>query len=170
MFGLRLVQLRSSVKAKNDVELQGAMSAVVSKAKAVWEGDLFHGKGAVSFDSGALPTREVTWAARSSKVPGMTSPEELLAAAHASCFAMALSNILAKEGKPASYLEVSAEAHFAKTDEGFRVTQMNINVVGSVPGMDEAGFEKAASAAGEGCPISKALKGNVKINVLAKLA
>ncbi|MCS6769414.1 MAG: OsmC family peroxiredoxin [Candidatus Caldarchaeum sp.] len=146
------------------------MSApVVSKAKAVWEGDLFHGKGVVSFESGALPSREVTWAARSSKVPGMTSPEELLAAAHASCFAMALSNILAKEGKPATRLEVSAEAHFAKTDEGFRITQININVLGAVPGMDKAGFEKAASTAGEGCPVSKALKGNVKITVSANL-
>lgn len=145
------------------------MSEVVSKAKTVWEGDLFHGRGQVSFDSGALPTKEVTWAARSSKVPGMTSPEELLAAAHASCFAMALSNILAKEGKPATRLEVTADAVFAKTDEGFRITEVRLNVVGQVPGMTQEGFQKAASTAGDGCPVSKALKGNVKISVSAKL-
>ncbi|MCS6784241.1 MAG: OsmC family peroxiredoxin [Candidatus Caldarchaeum sp.] len=145
------------------------MSEVVSRAKAVWEGDLFHGKGQVSFDSGALPTKDVTWAARSSKVPGMTSPEELLAAAHASCFAMALSNILAKEGKPATRLEVTADAVFAKTDEGFRITEVRLNVVGQIPGMSQDGFQKAASMAGDGCPVSKALKGNVKITVSAKL-
>lgn len=145
------------------------MSEVVSRAKAVWEGDLFHGKGQVSFDSGALPTREVTWAARLTKIAGMTSPEELLAAAHASCFAMALSNILAKEGKPAKKLEVTADAVFAKTDDGFRITEVRINVLGDVPGMTVDGFQKAASTAGDGCPVSKALKGNVKITVAAKL-
>jgi len=146
------------------------MSAVVSTAKTVWEGDLFHGKGNVSFGSGAFPSTAVTWAARSSKVAGMTSPEELLAAAHASCFAMALSNILAKEGKPATKLEVTAEATFAKTDEGFRITQVNITVVGTVPGMDRDSFNKAAEAAGNGCPVSKALKGNVEIKVSTRLA
>lgn len=146
------------------------MSAVISRAKAVWEGDLFNGKGVVSFDSGALPQKEITWAARSSKIPGMTSPEELLAAAHAGCFAMALSNILAKEGKPATRLEVTADAVFTKTDEGFKITEITLTVVGVVPGMDQTGFAKAASAAGEGCPVSKALKGNVKINLNARLA
>ncbi len=145
------------------------MSEVASIAKAVWEGDLFHGKGTVSFNSGALPSTTVTWAARSSKVEGMTSPEELLAAAHASCFSMALSNILAKEGKVAKRLEVAAEAFFSRTDEGFRITKVNITVVGEVPGIDQESFAKAASAAGDGCPVSKALKGNVEINVSARL-
>jgi len=146
------------------------MSAVISTAKAVWEGDLFHGKGEVSFESKALPSTSVTWAARSSRVPNMTSPEELLAAAHASCFAMALSNILAKQGNVAKKLVVTANATFAKTDEGFRITEVTIEVMGEVPGLTQADFEKAAAAAGEGCPISKALKGNVNIKVNAKLA
>ncbi len=145
------------------------MSEVVSIAKAVWEGDLFNGKGSVSFNSGALPSATVTWAARSSKVEGMTSPEELLAAAHASCFSMALSNILAKEGKIVKRLEVTAETFLSKTDEGFRITQVNITAVGEVPDIDQEAFAKAASAAGDGCLVSKALKGNVKINVSARL-
>jgi osmotically inducible protein OsmC len=104
------------------------MPSVVSKARAVWEGDLFHGKGVVSFDSGAFQQTQVTWAARSSKVAGMTSPEELLAAAHASCFAMALSNILAKEGRQAQQLDVTAEVTFT-IDGGARISSVTLTVV-----------------------------------------
>jgi osmotically inducible protein OsmC len=145
------------------------MPSVVSKARAVWEGDLFHGKGVVSFDSGAFQQTQVTWAARSSKVAGMTSPDELLAAAHASCFAMALSNILAKEGRQAQQLDVTAEVTFT-IDGGARISSVTLTVVGKVPGITQQDFEKAASAAGEGCPVSKALKGNLEIKVVAKLA
>ncbi|MDJ0272658.1 MAG: OsmC family peroxiredoxin [Candidatus Caldarchaeum sp.] len=144
------------------------MPEVVNRAKAVWQGDLFHGQGMVSFDSGALPTVDVSWATRSSKVSGKTNPEELIAAAHATCFAMALSNIIAKEGKRAEKLEVTAEVVFSIGDQ-VKISESRITVVGKVPGMDQASFEKAAQAAKDGCPVSKALKGNVAISLTAKL-
>ncbi len=144
------------------------MPEVVNRAKAVWRGDLFHGQGTVSFDSGALPTVDVSWAARSSKVAGKTNPEELIAAAHATCFAMALSNIIAKEGKRAERLEVTAEVVFSIGDQ-VKISESRITVVGKVSGMDQASFEKAAQAAKDGCPVSKALKGNVNITLTAKL-
>jgi osmotically inducible protein OsmC len=146
------------------------MSVARSRAEAVWRGDLFTGKGTISVGSRVFQELPISWAARTERTQGTTSPEELLAAAHASCFSMALSNILAKNGTPAEKLEVTAEASFEKVAEGFKVTSITLNVVGSVKGLTAEKFAEAARQAGEGCPISKALKGNVEIRVNARLA
>ncbi len=146
------------------------MSVARSRAGAVWSGDLFHGKGTVSVESRVFQEQPISWAARTERTQGTTSPEELLAAAHASCFSMALSNILAKNGTPAERIEVKAEVTFEKVAEGFKVTSVTLDVVGSVKGITAEKFTEAAKQAGEGCPISKALKGNVEIRVNARLA
>jgi lipoyl-dependent peroxiredoxin len=138
-------------------------------AQAVWEGDLFHGHGTVQSTSGAFGALPVSWSARTEASGGKTSPEELLAAAHAACFSMALSNGLAKAQHPAQKLTVRATATFDRVGEGFKVTTSEIEVAGKVPGMSAAEFEAAAKAAGAGCPISGALKGNVEIRVRATL-
>lgn len=140
--------------------------AAESKATTVWEGDLAHGRGMAKAASGALPEVEVTWPARTERAPGTTSPEELLAAAHASCFCMALSSGLAKGGNAPERLEATATVTFVP---GEGVKSSKIVVSGRVPGLDQAGFEEAARGAGENCPISQALKGNVKITVDATL-
>lgn len=138
-------------------------------AQAVWEGDLVHGQGSVKGTSGALGEVAVSWAARTEAPGGKSSPEELLAAAHASCFSMALSAGLARAQKPAQRLRVSATATFDKVGDAWKVTTMELDVTGKVPGITPTEFENAAKAAGDGCPISAALKGNVSISVRAKL-
>jgi lipoyl-dependent peroxiredoxin len=139
-----------------------------SKANAVWEGDLAHGGGRVAPGSGAFGEQEVTWASRTERSAGKTSPEELIAAAHASCFAMALSAGLSGAGHPPERLEVSAEVTF-DTDAGPKITTSELTVNARVPGMDEADFQKAAEGAKEGCPVSGALKGNVEFVLNATL-
>lgn len=143
--------------------------AAKSRAEAVWEGDLPHGKGRVKGMSGGLSETAVSWAARTGTATGMTTPEELLAAAHASCFSMALSAGLGRMQKTPERLDVSATATFDKVGEGWKVTTMELTVVGKVPGISAAEFESAAKAASEGCPISGALKGNVVVSVHATL-
>lgn len=143
--------------------------APTSTATAVWEHDLLKGNGTVQSASGAFPSLPLTWAARSEGAHGKTSPEELLAAAQAACFAMALSGGLGRMQKTADRLNVSAAATFAKVADGWKVTTMVISVEGTVPGLTAAEFETAAKTAGAGCPISGALKGNVEISVVAKL-
>jgi osmotically inducible protein OsmC len=140
--------------------------AAESRATTVWEGDLAHGRGTTRAASGALPEVEVTWAARTERAPGTTSPEELLAAAHASCFCMALSSGLAKGGNPPERLEATATVTFV-AGEGVKSSKIVVN--GRVPGLDQAGFEGAARGAGENCPISQALKRNVEVTVEATL-
>jgi osmotically inducible protein OsmC len=141
------------------------------RASAVWNGNLFEGSGTVSLDSSeATGPLDVTWAARTEEAGGKTSPEELIAAAHAACFSMSLSNILAQDGTTADELRTSATATFEKTDAGFRITRIAIDVTGVVPGLDEGGFEKAAQAAKEACPVSNALTGVPRIEVTARLA
>jgi lipoyl-dependent peroxiredoxin len=137
---------------------------------AVWENDLAHGHGTVRSTSGAFGELGVSWAARTESSGGKTSPEELLAAAHASCFSMALSAGLGRMQKPPRKLEVSATATFDKVGDAWKVTTMELNVVGTVPGITAEEFEAAARAASQGCPISGALKGNVAISLTAKLA
>jgi len=139
-------------------------------ATAAWEGDLIHGHGTVMGTSGALTEHPVSWAARTETPGGKTSPEELLAAAQASCFCMALSAGLGRIQKPPQHLSVSATATFDKVGDGWKVTTMEIDVTGKVPGISAAEFDQAAQAAGQGCPISGALQGNVTITVRAKLA
>jgi len=138
-------------------------------AEAVWENDLLHGSGRVKGTSGALPEMAISWSARTEASGGKTSPEELLAAAHAACFSMALSAGLARMHKPPQRIRVTATATFDKVGDGWKVTTMQLDVVGTVPGITPAEFETAAQAAGQGCPISGALKGNVAVTVSAKL-
>ncbi|MGA8709850.1 MAG: OsmC family peroxiredoxin [Thermoplasmata archaeon] len=139
-------------------------------ATAVWEHDLIHGQGTVKGKSGALGEMGVSWAARTEAPGGKTSPEELLAAAHAACFSMALSGGLGRMQKPPERLSVSATATFDKVGDAWKVTTMELEVTGEVPNISATEFEQAAQAASQGCPISGALKGNVAISVRAKLA
>jgi lipoyl-dependent peroxiredoxin len=140
--------------------------AAESRATTVWEGDLVSGRGTTSVGSEVLSGVEVTWAARTERTEGTTSPEELLAAAHTSCFCMALSHELAQAGNPPERLEANATAAFVP---GEGVKSSRLVVRGRVPGLDQASFEQAARGASENCPISLALKGNVEISVEATL-
>jgi osmotically inducible protein OsmC len=140
------------------------------RADVVWEGDLLHGSGTiVSVGSGALGALPVTWASRTERSDGKTSPEELMAAAHAACYAMAFSHTLAQAGTPAERLSVSATCTFEQVEGGFKISTMDLDVRGRVPGLDEAGFEKVAQQAEQGCPVSNALRNNVQIRVNAHL-
>lgn len=141
-----------------------------SRASSTWEGNLFEGSGTATLTSGAAPPLPVSWPSRTEAADGKTSPEELIAAAHAACFNMAFSNGLAQAGHPPARLETEAEATFEKTDAGFRLTTMALSVRGDVPGMSAADFADAAMAAKNGCPVSNALSGNVNISVEATLA
>lgn len=146
--------------------------AAVRRAEAVWQGDLMSGSGVVSAaSSGAFSDLEVSWAARTEQPGGKTSPEELIAAAHASCFCMALSFELANAGTPPERLEASAEVTFTPKDGGgFYVSSSALTVRGTVPGIDQASFAAAAEAAKDGCHISGAMAGNVELSVTATLA
>ena len=146
------------------------MAMAERTATTTWEGDLPKGQGTVSVSSGAIGDFPVTWASRSEKrSEGKTSPEELIAAAHASCFSMALSNVLAQGGHPPDSLEVSSTVVFDMVDGGPKVTESRITVHGRVPGIDEAGFQEAVRTAEQGCPVSNALRGNVEMSVDASL-
>ncbi|PYP39030.1 MAG: osmotically inducible protein OsmC [Gemmatimonadetes bacterium] len=128
------------------------MARAERRANVVWEGNLVHGYGKiVNVGSGALGELPITWASRTERSDGKTSPEELLAAAHA------------------ERLTVSATCAFEQVGEGFKVTTMDLDVRGKVPGLDQAGFEKVAQQAEQGCPISNALRNNVQIRVIAHL-
>ena len=140
-------------------------------AEAVWEGSLAQGAGAVTLtSSGAAGPLPVTWASRTARSEGKTSPEELVAAAHASCYCMALSHILGEAGTPPESLEANATVTFAQVEGGFKVASSALKVKGTVPGIDAAAFRDAANKAKDGCPISGALKGNVELSVDASLA
>jgi len=144
--------------------------AVVSRAAVVWEGDLMSGKGTVSaLGSKAFKDLPVSWASRTEAPNGRTSPEELVASAHASCFAMAFSAGLARNKTPPTRLEVSCAVTFDKTDAGWRIKSSALEVKGTVAGLDQAAFDAAAQAAKDGCPISQALKGNLELSVKATL-
>ena len=145
--------------------------AAIRTANAVWQGDLMSGSGVVSAStSGAFSELPVTWASRTESADGRTSPEELIAAAHASCFSMALSHGLGQAGTPPQRLEVSATVAFEPVEGGFKVASSRLTVRGTVSGIDAAGFSQAAEAAKDGCPISGAFKGNVELSVEATLA
>ena len=144
--------------------------AIERRAHATWEGDLRSGNG--SFDlqsSGAITGEPVTFASRfEQEAGGKTSPEELIAAAHATCFSMALANGLAQEGHAPTRLETDAVCTLDQTDAGFRITTMHLTVRGQVDGIDETEFEQAAQTAKQGCPVSNAL-GTVEISLEASL-
>jgi lipoyl-dependent peroxiredoxin len=139
-------------------------------ASTVWEGSLFDGSGRTTLESSGLGTFDVSWPARTEEPGGKTSPEELVAAAHASCFSMALSGQLGRAGTPPEKLETSATLTFDETDDGFGVTKVALRVRGTVPGADADAFAEAAQAAKEGCPISKLIAGNTEITLDAQLA
>ena len=130
--------------------------ATTRVATAHWEGSLLEGAGRVSLDSSGLGTYDVTWASRAEDPAGRTSPEELIAAAHASCFSMALSNGLAKAGSPPDALDVRAEVTF---QPGAGITGIVLILRGTVPGMAADDFLAAAEDAKANCPVSKALAG-----------
>jgi osmotically inducible protein OsmC len=140
--------------------------AAASTATTIWEGDLGHGSGVTTPQSGAFDATDVSWASRTARAAGKTSPEELLAAAHSSCYCMALSHELGEAGTPPDRLEATATVQFVP---GEGVKSSHIVVSGSVPGVDQAAFAAAAAVAGEDCPISGALKGNIEITVEATL-
>ena len=146
------------------------MAHAVRRAKAIWDGDLMSGSGVVSaISSGAFSDMLVSWASRIDDSGGRTSPEELLASAHASCFCMALSAGLGGAGTPPRKLEASAEVTFQQIEGGWKVASSTLTVKGDVPGIDAKAFAEAAEAAKNGCPISGALKGNVDFAVTAEL-
>jgi lipoyl-dependent peroxiredoxin len=141
--------------------------ATERRADAVWEGSLMEGSGTITkTGSGALPELPVTWASRAESPEGRTSPEELVAAAHAACFAMALSHALAEAGNAPERLETSATVTFVP---GTGITKAALTVRGRVPGIDESAFVEAAEGAKDGCPVSGALKGNVELTLDAQL-
>jgi lipoyl-dependent peroxiredoxin len=144
--------------------------AVERTASAIWQGDLMSGSGEVSTQSGAVSNATVKWSSRAEQADENTSPEELIAAAHASCVLMALANVLAQGGTPAGRLESEATSTFDKTADGFRLTTMRLSIRGEVGDLDEDGFRRAAEEAKENCPVSQALKGNVEVTVDAALA
>jgi osmotically inducible protein OsmC len=144
--------------------------ATTRRATATWSGDLPSGRGTVTAaTTGIFRDQATTWAARTEEPAGMTSPEELLAAAHASCFSMACSNILAKAGTPVDRLDVEVSVTADRRDAGWTVVSAAIVVRGRVPGATQESFAAAANEAKDGCPISRALKGNVEITVEATL-
>jgi osmotically inducible protein OsmC len=137
-------------------------------ANVTWSGSLLEGSGRIeSVGSGAFGPLDVTWASRTEESGGRTSPEELIAAAHAACFSMAFSNILAKAGSPPERLETSATVTFVP---GTGITRSALTVRGTVPGMDEAAFLEAAEDAKKNCPVSQALAAVPEITLDASLA
>ncbi|HWH14423.1 MAG TPA: OsmC family peroxiredoxin [Miltoncostaeaceae bacterium] len=147
------------------------MATADRTASVHWEGALTQGSGTVTFRSSGIGSNPVTWASRVEKADGRTSPEELLAAAHASCYAMAFSATLGREASPPDSLDVSVTVSLnPKEGGGFRVTDSAITVRGSVPGIDQETFQALAEKAEKGCPISNTLRGNVDISVQATLA
>ena len=136
------------------------------KSAAEWKGGLKDGKGTISTDSGVLSASQYSFSTRFEDGKG-TNPEELIAAAHAGCFSMALSGQLENDGLRAESINTEATVTLEKTDEGFTITEVLLNVAASVPGADPHAFKKAANNAKAGCPISRLL--NAKITMEAKL-
>ncbi|GGQ81892.1 MULTISPECIES: OsmC family protein [Kitasatospora] len=140
--------------------------ATTRTAHTEWEGNLLDGKGLVTFDSSGIGEFPVSWPSRAEAANGKTSPEELIAGAHSACFSMALSHGLAGAGTPPTKLETKADVTF---QPGTGITGIHLTVVGTVPGLDEAGFVKAAEDAKANCPVSQALTGTT-ITLSASLA
>ena len=144
--------------------------ATTRRATATWNGDLASGNGTVTAaTTGIFRNQPTTWASRTGEPEGVTSPEELLAAAHASCFSMACSNELAKAGTPPTRLEVEVTISADRLPAGFTIIAAAIVVHASVPGATQESFAAAAALARDGCPVSRALKGNIEMTVDATL-
>ena len=140
-----------------------------SSATTSWDGTLARGSGRTTLASGAAGPLEVSWARRADRSGDKTSPEELIAAAHTSCYAMAFSNALAEAGATPEHLDVSATVSFDLVDGAPTITSVALTVRGRASGIDAAGFAQVAAGAKEGCPVSRALKGNVEITLDAAL-
>jgi osmotically inducible protein OsmC len=145
------------------------MAMAERTATTSWDGDLAHGAGNINGASGALTDLAVTWASRTERSDGKTSPEELIAAAHSSCFSMALAHGLTEAGHAPEHLEVAATVTLDLVDGAPTVTNSELHVTGRVPDLDNMGFIQAATEAAKNCPISRALAG-VEISVEASLA
>jgi lipoyl-dependent peroxiredoxin len=146
------------------------MAMADRQAHALWEGSLTGGKGDVELASSGAGRFPVTWASRVERPDGLTSPEELLAASHAACYAMAFSNTLTKGGNPPEQLHVTATVSLEpKEGGGVGVTRSALEVTGVVPGLDQQAFQATAEQAEQGCPISNALRNNLQITVTATL-
>ena len=135
------------------------------RAEVGWKGTLEEGRGSFTVGNWMLGEVPVTWASRTSPEEETTSPEELIAAAHASCYAMAFSLVLAERGTAPENIEVEATCVLDDVSEGFRITTMDLDVRGRVPELDASGFQDAAEQANHICPVSNALKGNVEVRV-----
>jgi osmotically inducible protein OsmC len=142
--------------------------ATEKTARATWEGSLAEGHGRFSLGSGAITDQAVTWKDRAEEGSG-TSPEELIAGAHASCVLMALAGELARAKTPPTRLESEARTTFEKVGEAFRITKIALSIRGEVEGIDDEGFQQAAHSAKENCPVSQALHGNVEVTLDAVL-
>jgi osmotically inducible protein OsmC len=138
-------------------------------AMAVWQGDLLNGSGTVSAGTGLFSDLPTSWSSRTEAPNGRTSPEELLAAAHSSCFSMAFSNILAKAGFPPERVEVRSDVTFEKQESGWSVIRSALTVKAKVPGIDKAAFDQAGESARTGCPISRALNPSIEVTLDATL-
>ena len=146
------------------------MPIATRTAEIVWEGALASGSGTVSSGSGALGELPVTWASRTERPDGKTSPEELIAAAHASCFAMALALVLGENHTPPERLALKATCTLDEVDSAPRITTVELTVHARVPGLEQASFEQTVERAAGLCPVSNALRGNVEISVQSELA
>jgi lipoyl-dependent peroxiredoxin len=144
--------------------------AAVRRATVKWNGDLATGDGSLSAEtSHAFSNLPVSWASRTEHADGKTSPEELLASAHAACYSMAFSSDLTKAGSPPESLTVTSEITFDRVDGKWTVISSKLSVHGKVPGLDQAKFHELATGAKDGCPISRAIAGNVALSVEASL-
>ena len=145
--------------------------AIERKARAIWTGDLRSGQGEFDLESShAVEHEQVTFASRFEQPGGKTSPEELIAAAHATCFSMALASGLAQAGHAPTKLETDAQVTLENVDGSFGITAIHLTVHGEVDGLDEAGFEQAAEDAKKNCPVSKALAAVPEITLDASLS
>ncbi|ASN38947.1 MAG: OsmC family peroxiredoxin [Paeniglutamicibacter terrestris] len=144
------------------------MAVTTRSASTVWTGDLASGSGETTFETSGIGTFPVTWRARTEAAEGKTSPEELIAAAHASCFSMALSNILKQAGHVADKLETSAAVDF-DTSDGAKISAIRLTLKATIPGLEDAEFQKLALSAKEGCPVSAALAAVPSITLDASL-
>lgn len=139
------------------------------RASGTWSGDLKGGSGTVSAQSGAIKDLPFNFGTRFGDVPG-TNPEELIAAAHAGCYSMALSGVLGSQGITPTRIETKAMCAIEQVEGGFKIAKMNLNVAGEVPGIDNARFQELAREAERACPVSNALRGNLQIELVANLS
>lgn len=145
------------------------MPVAERRAEVIWSGNLLQGNGIVKVGSNALGTLPVTWASRTESPDGKTSPEELIAAAQASCFAMALSSTLAKAGTPSEQLSVNAVCTLDRLESGLKITAIDLDIYGQVPGISAEDFDAAVKKTEQTCPVTNALRNNVEVRVKAQL-